>query len=780
MRAGVVDASGGDCSLYWGFGRPARERAGFGVERVFVSVRQRLEGLICMALLCVAPLVLLYPALSNDGVPASLGGVLSLPPWQEARPAGAVIPDGAAETSLVLRYYPWYAFLGRAAQAHEMPLWNPLEGFGAPFLALWRTRALSPFSLPFYLLAPGSALIASVFMKLLTAGVCAYLVARRFNYLPPLALLVGVVFQFSAPLFAQPLEPLADAVPWFPLLLGWVYRLLQGDYRVWPMLALVMALAGLGGSPESMLAGMAFLLLLLPVYRLRDRRLTHLFGAYAALFTAIAACLAVIAVQLLPYIEYKAQHPLALEKPGTVPVWSELAQLVYPVLRTASAVVSSRAALCLHVGGLFLLLIALWLAVRSHSGKNRRRRVEGLLLTALAFGTVPLFLGGLLEQTREWPWPRTEHFYLFWPLALGFLAAASAEEWLQLDVQGCKDALRRFIPCAAVIWGGGLLGAGFALRKSVPSDVLYHAFLVEILFAGLFAALLLLTLFRPKRRTMGYGLAVIVAVSGLWAYGPARAWTGADTVFPETAFIQRLQNSRDRLSGSEALKRWPLAGNGIAQVYNPSGVTLRRYERFMSRAAADPSLMRLGAAGSLLLTRQDIRGQFAALRPTLNILEVFPSGATLLKDLDVRPRSRMIHAARKVENFEPLSLRLEGPPQIEGGTLPEKDDGPVADTSIAEPLESNRVVVHIAEGTRPGVLVLADMWYPGWTATVDGNPAEVVAVDGIFRGVEVGQGAREVVFRYYPASFRFGLYISAGTLLLLLALSVAYRRRPAR
>ena len=740
----------------------------------------RLEGVICMALLCVAPLLLLYPALSKGGAPASFEGLLSLAPWQEARPAGAVIPDGAAESSLVLRYYPWYAFLGQSAHARELPLWNPLEGFGTPFLALWRTRALSPFSIPFYLLPLGAALIASVFFKLLVAGICAYVVARRFNYAPPLALLTGVVFQFSAPLFAQPLEPLADALPWFPLLLGWAYRLLLADFRVWPLLALVMALAGFGGSPEAMVAGMAFLLLVLPVYWLRDRRLTHLFGAFVTLFTAIVGCLAVVAVQLFPYIEYKAQHPAALDRAGTVPVWTELAQLVYPVLRTAPAGVSSRAALCMHVGGLFLLIIALWLAVRRLAGKNRRRRVEGLLITALAFGMVPLFLGGLLEQTREWPWPRTEHFYLFWPLALSFIAASSAEEWLQLDIDGCKAALRRFALWAAILWGGGLLAAGLALRGSAAPGTLLRGVLVEVGLALLFALLLLVTLLRPKRWIMGYGLAFIAVLSGLWAYGPARAWTSAESVFPETSFITRLRDARDRVAGSEALKRWPLAAHGIAQVYNPSGVTLRRYEKFIKRAAADPCLMRLGAAGALLLTRQDIQGQFAVLRPTLNILEVFPSGAILLKDLDVRPRARMIYAGRKVDHFEPLALRLDGPPQIEGSTLPEKDDGPVAVASIAEPRESNRVVVHIAEGTRPGVLVLADMWYPGWEATVDGNPAPVLAVDGVFRGVEVGQGAREVVFKYCPASFRIGVVVSLAGLALLLLLAVLYRRKPAQ
>jgi hypothetical protein len=433
----------------------------------------------------------------------------------------------------------------------------------------------------------------------------------------------------------------------------------------------------------------------------------------------------------------------------------------------------------MHVGGLFLLMVALWLSVRRLAGKNRRRRLEGLLLTALAFGMIPLFLGRLLEQTREWPWPQTEHFYLFWPLALGFLAGATAEEWLSLDAAGCKAVLRRFVLWAAALWGGGLLVAGLALSGSVPWETLRRCVAVELVLALLFGLLLLVTLLRPRRWIMGYGLVVLAVVSGLWAYGPARAWTPAESVFPETSFVSRLRDARDRVAGSGALKRWPLAAHGIAQAYNPSGVTLRRYERFMKRAADDPSLMRLGAAGVLLLTRQDIQGQFASLRPALNILEVFPSGAILLRDLDVRPRAHMIYAGRKVDQFDPDGLSLGGLPQIEGGTLPEKDDGPVAAAAIAEPHESNRVVVHIAEGTRPGVLVLADMWYPGWEATVDGNPAPVLAVDGIFRGVEVGQGAREVVFKYSPASFRIGLVVSLTGLAVLLTLAVVYRRRTA-
>lgn len=76
-----------------------------------------------------------------------------------------------------------------------------------------------------------------------------------------------------------------------------------------------------------------------------------------------------------------------------------------------------------------------------------------------------------------------------------------------------------------------------------------------------------------------------------------------------------------------------------------------------------------------------------------------------------------------------------------------------------------------------GYLVLLDTYYPGWQATVDGHPVEVLAANLAFRAVSVPAGEHLVEFHYRPASFRIGSVVTGGTILLLLAyLAVRWKR----
>lgn len=79
--------------------------------------------------------------------------------------------------------------------------------------------------------------------------------------------------------------------------------------------------------------------------------------------------------------------------------------------------------------------------------------------------------------------------------------------------------------------------------------------------------------------------------------------------------------------------------------------------------------------------------------------------------------------------------------------------------SIVE-LKTNMVAVN-TDSSAPGVLVLNDVYYPGWKAYVDGKKAHVYRANGVVRGVFLDKGRHRVEFRYFPLSFIGGCVLAA-------------------
>lgn len=72
------------------------------------------------------------------------------------------------------------------------------------------------------------------------------------------------------------------------------------------------------------------------------------------------------------------------------------------------------------------------------------------------------------------------------------------------------------------------------------------------------------------------------------------------------------------------------------------------------------------------------------------------------------------------------------------------------------------------ESSRPGWLVLADQWYPGWVGTVDGRAIQIERGNFLFRAIQVEAGSHLVELRYRPRSFFVGAGISLGAILFLI------------
>ena len=56
----------------------------------------------------------------------------------------------------------------------------------------------------------------------------------------------------------------------------------------------------------------------------------------------------------------------------------------------------------------------------------------------------------------------------------------------------------------------------------------------------------------------------------------------------------------------------------------------------------------------------------------------------------------------------------------------------------------------------PGLVVLADVYYPGWELKIDGKPAPIYRVNGVMRGAAGLRGPHRLVYTYDPQSFRVG------------------------
>jgi hypothetical protein len=164
-------------------------------------------------------------------------------------------------------------------------------------------------------------------------------------------------------------------------------------------------------------------------------------------------------------------------------------------------------------------------------------------------------------------------------------------------------------------------------------------------------------------------------------------------------------------------------------------------------------------------------------------------GVTVYENPSALARARWVHRLFRVPDPGTLLMRLaNGPDDLRTGALVEAlpasgffgDLGPDDEGKVTFVSDDFEHVVLQVVAPRRGFVVLADQDVPGWHATVNGEPAEIIRANYTFRAVEVPAGESRVDFRYAPTSVRIGGWVSAVTLVGLLIATVVARRTRAR
>ena len=133
----------------------------------------------------------------------------------------------------------------------EIPLWNPLNNCGAPFLAQWNTQVLYPPAL-FYLLFPLSwSLGVFCLLHLFLGGWGMFFLARRWTQNHFAAAFAGIVFAFNGLMLNSLVWPATIAgLAWMPWVVWLTERAWREGGRTLVLAAVIGAVQMLSGAVE--------------------------------------------------------------------------------------------------------------------------------------------------------------------------------------------------------------------------------------------------------------------------------------------------------------------------------------------------------------------------------------------------------------------------------------------------------------------------------------------------------------------------------------------------
>jgi hypothetical protein len=735
--------------------------------------------------------------------------ILMAPVWL----TGEALYWGTPSTQFV----PWWAQAYRTLATGELPLWNPLVGGGAPLLANYQSALLYPPTWIYFLLAAiggvsllawGQALLLAA--HLAWAGLGMSRLARQLGRSPLAQTVAGLAFGMSGYLVARAhFLSINAAVAWLPWILLAAYNLVQKPERrnvLW--LAAALAMQWLAGHAQiaayTLLLALAWLLF----WSWHETERNRIWRLAAG---SMGLALLVSAAQLLPTLEYllNSQRAASVDPAGafTYSFWPwRLIGLLAPNFFGNPASDNYWGYGNFWEDAIYVGLLPLLLALGEAWALRRQPRERRLLVFLGGLSALSLLLA-LGDNTSVFPW-LFEHvpgFALFqsparWTIwlvfALALLSAYGVDAWrrptgraLYWSRLALAGAAAAILVAAAGLWLGGRAGLEVPLT-------FFSASLVFGLLA-LAAAVLHLNAppgAEPPPRRWAWIVALLLAADLLYAgwglnpgaprelfseqqdsYVDARMAVGDGRLYmpPETERQLKFEHLF-RFDGfhtgapPEAIVTSLLPNTnllaGVPSANNFDPFVPGRYQQWLDTlAAAEPAL------GADLLAMLGVSA--------IEKLESAQPFRIDFESIDARPRAQWF-ACAQIANGSEAAWRTITAPGFEGARdlLVEIQDANPADmcasgegvgTVALSSASSNRVTINV-DAPDGGWLLLADTYYPGWVAYVDGVEAPPYPAQGLLRAVQLPAGTESVEFVYEPTSFNVGVGLTLLGLLLML------------
>ncbi|MEE2643526.1 MAG: hypothetical protein VYD19_01220 [Myxococcota bacterium] len=687
----------------------------------------------------------------------------------------------------------------RAVSSGQLPLWNPHERGGYPFLADPQSALLYP---PTWLIWIGITLVggglwvplARTLIHLLIGALGTRALLQRWAFSPPACFFGGAFFVLGG----RVLKAKDSAGLWSPVWLPWglwaIDRMIKRPTtKTGLMLGLVTALACLSGYPPNVFRSLLFEALIacwllarhLPTLSGAER-ISYLRQLSRALIIGVGLCVTLYLPQIIATLEqlpYTVRSKVSLgEVLMTRLTLSDIVDLLTPRLIHDK----SYALIYMGLGPAFLALYAI---------RARWRRWgfiwggSALIFFLLACGK----RGGVLPVlAKHIPgfglWRIAEQYLFITSFALACLAALGLS-LLQRE-RRLPPLIAYWLPALTIIltlfgltlrWYQGMTLAGLPLQTGLTTIAL-----------AIFWPLILRLQLSTKRRRAGLiGLALLLLIDLGIQHRPIHE------ILQRTPSTKRDRELPERVLGERIVDqsyfRWRVgARSGHSELFGRySTMVSARYKRFQKDAERNPKLLAAAGAhfyagrGGKRLKKKSrrlvkrVKGQRYQIKGApyaywSDRAELAHNGRTARIWLRKRQVGEM---AIFEEHYAPTEIAKRY--QLRGDRL-QKRARKLEPARAAELLTRDwNEVELIVDAPRAGALIVNEAWAPGWYATIDGIEAPIYRANFLFQGLWVEAGRHRIHLKYRPRAVLLSL-IPCGFAWLFIGFTFSRRSSPDR
>ena len=233
----------------------------------------------------------------------------------------------------------------------------------------------------------------------------------------------------------------------------------------------------------------------------------------------------------------------------------------------------------------------------------------------------------------------------------------------------------------------------------------------------------------------------------------------------------------------EATAAWQPSAAQVLGLYSAGGV-FNPLELATHAAVMGSVGYRGSSVYSLMSIKYIVADKSAAPGDTSFIVPVYNEDPTIDVYLNTNalPRVMMLYQNQVVDSHDAAFAALHSGLDFAQTVIVEQGQ-PLNTPPAAHQIEvidysNNRVAFNVSTEAA-GYLLLTDMFYPAWEATVDGVSAEILRANYAFRAILLDPGQHHIEMTFNPPSWQLGRNISLVTLLLVAAaLTLLWKNTP--